>query len=59
MLDLLKKFRDREGHLYPTPDHLEEGEQLGDWLQTMKLTKRFKRLGKSYIMRLAEVGVIL
>ena len=59
MLDLLKKFRDREGHLYPTSDHLEEGEQLGDWLRTMKLTNRFKLLGKTYIIRLAEVGVIL
>lgn len=59
MLSLLKKFRDREGHLYPTSDHLEEGEELCDWLRTMKLTNRFNVLGKSYIKRLAEVGVIL
>lgn len=59
MLDLLKKFRDRKGHLYPVSDHIEEGEQLGDWLQTMKNANRFKRLGDSYIKRLAEVGVIM
>lgn len=59
MLGLLKKFHDREGHLYPRSDHAEEGEQLGDWLRMMKIANRNKRLGDSYIKQLAEVGVLL
>ena len=54
---LLEQFVKREGHCDIPQKHVEDGENLGKWLNTQRLLQRKGTLEKSRQERLEELGV--
>jgi hypothetical protein len=55
---LLLQFRDREGHLRVPHQHVEDGQQLGNWVSSQRMEKKNGTLIPERERRLNEIGCI-
>ena len=55
--DLLVQYEEREGHCNVPQRHVEDGSNLGTWLNTQKQLFRQGHLDKERCQRLEDLGV--
>jgi len=55
---LLKKFQEREGHCDVPRDHIEEGQNLGTWLNTQRQLQKKGTLDIQKETRLEELSIV-
>eukprot|EP00547_Thalassionema_nitzschioides_P008666 CAMPEP_0194228792 /NCGR_PEP_ID=MMETSP0156-20130528/43555_1 /TAXON_ID=33649 /ORGANISM="Thalassionema nitzschioides, Strain L26-B" /LENGTH=450 /DNA_ID=CAMNT_0038961313 /DNA_START=65 /DNA_END=1418 /DNA_ORIENTATION=+ len=58
MFGMLKKFQEREGHCDVPRDHIEEGQNLGTWLNTQRQLQKKGTLDIQKETRLEELSIV-
>ena len=54
---LLQRYTDREGHCNVPQSHMEDGAELGKWLQAQRRQMKAETLGSDRLRRLESIGV--